>query len=357
MRAWRASLRSAVAAAFVTGCLVAQDVSAELEKPVNPRSDLPCPSPDLYSPLRPDPPGTPTLVGIAVWFQDISHLSDVDQTLSTDVYVMLRWQDKRLVDPARGEGAADCPPPDGGLWIPAIELENLRSRQQFYNARFMVNSRGVITNLRRSLVQTANALNFRDFPFDRHRWKFSLWPVFSRADEIVFRPLVIGRNENLSIQGWRVEQPEATATIAERPPRVGAYARFDVYLGLVRDWQYYMWKLGLPLTLIVLMAYGVYYIPSSAVAQQIALGMTSMLTLIAYMLALSSSLPKISYLTKADKFFVGSAVLVFLGLVKAILSAVLGQRGNTRPAERADRLGRLVYPLGMILSFAIAFLL
>ena len=57
----------------------------------------------------------------------------------------------------------------------------------------------------------------------------------------------------------------------------------------------YAWKFGLPLTLIVLMAYGVYFIPASAVGQQIGLGMTSMLTLIAYMLTVGSTLPRISY--------------------------------------------------------------
>lgn len=38
-------------------------------------------------------------------------------------------------------------------------------------------------------------------------------------------------------------------------------------------------------------------------------------------LALGSTLPRISYLTRADRFFVGSAILVFLGLVKAVAVA------------------------------------
>src|SRR4029077_9834789 len=122
-------------------------------------------------------------------------------------------------------------------------------------------------------------------------------------------------NDRLSIQGWRVGTPRPEASTGARVARAGTFARFDVDLDLERNWGYYAWKLGLPLTLIVLMAYGVYFIPASAVAQQIGLGMTYMLTLIAYMLALGGGLPKISYLTRADRFFVGSAVLVFLGLV------------------------------------------
>jgi len=207
-------------------------------------------------------------------------------------------------------------------------------------------------------VKISYPLDFRDFPLDRHRWTITLWPVLSRADEVLFHPLqrVTGMNDHLSIQGWRVGAPRAAASTAARTARAGTFARFDVELDLVRDWTYHAWKLGLPLTLIVLMAYGVYFVPASAVAQQIGLGMTAMLTLIAYMLTLGSTLPRISYLTRADRFFVGSAVLVFLGLVKALVTTVLAQRADASLVARADRWGRRIYPLAMLTNFALAFL-
>ncbi|MBE0557034.1 MAG: hypothetical protein IH628_07350 [Proteobacteria bacterium] len=117
-----------------------------------------------------------------------------------------------------------------------------------------------------------------------------------------------------------------------------------------------MWKLGFPLALIVLMAYGVYILPSTAAAQQIALGMTSMLTLIAYMLALGSGLPKISYLTRADTFFVGSAALVFMGLATAILALALERAERADLARRLIRAGRVIYPLGISVNIVAAFL-
>jgi hypothetical protein len=85
--------------------------------------------------------------------------------------------------------------------------------------------------------------------------------------------------------------------------------------------------------------------------------MTSMLTLIAYMLALGGTLPRISYLTRADRFFVGSAVLVFMGLVKALLTVVLAQSPNATLIARADRWGRWLYPLAMMANFLFAFVL
>jgi len=334
------------------------DVVADLEREIKPRSDATCPDPKVYSMTRPPSDG-PTVVGIAIFFQDVATLSDVDQTLDADVYVVARWRDPRLRDPERGEGSADCPLPEGRLWMPLLEPDSLRSRQAFYAPRFLVDGRGVVTWGRRLWVKVASPLDFRDFPLDRHGWKMTLWPIESRSDEVVFHPLkrFTGINDPLSIQGWRVGPPRSEARIASRIARAGRYARFDVTLPLEREWTYHAWKLGLPLTLIVLMAYGVYYIPSSAVAQQIGLGMTAMLTLIAYMLTLGSTLPRISYLTRADRFFVGSAVLVFLGLVKALMTTVLVQGPHEQRLQRANRWGRVLYPLAMLANFVLAFVL
>jgi hypothetical protein len=68
------------------------------------------------------------------------------------------------------------------------------------------------------------------------------------------------------------------------------------------------------------------------------------------------TLPRISYLTRADRFFVGPAVLVFLGLVKAVAASALAQRPDARVVERVNRWGRWVFPLAMLANFALAFL-
>jgi hypothetical protein len=336
-----------------------QDVRQYLEAPINPRSGVSCPDPELYSPLRPDPEGEPTVVGLALMFQDISRLDDVQQSVTADVYIMARWRDPRLADPGRGEGSADCPAPGRELWTPLVEPENLRSQRLFYDKRFLVDSNGTITLVRRSLVEVANVLDLHDFPFDRHEFRITLWPVVSTADEVVFHPLNRWAtiNGTPSLLGWGIGTPAASVQDSSRVGRAGTYSRYDVVIELTRDWAFYAWKLGMPLILIVLMAYMVYYIPPAAVAQQVGVGMTSMLTLVAYMLALGNSLPKISYLTRMDQLFVGCAMLVFVGLIKAILTTVWVQREATHVIQRVDRLGRWLYPIALLLVMVVALVL
>src|SRR5262249_58135129 len=87
---------------------------------------------------------------------------------------VVRWRDSRLADPRRGDASAECPAPGAGvLWTPVIEADNLRSRQQFYEPRFLVDARGTITYGRRLLATASNPLDLRDFPFDRHQWRLT----------------------------------------------------------------------------------------------------------------------------------------------------------------------------------------
>jgi hypothetical protein len=295
-------------------------------------------------------------LGLGVFFQDLVALNDVDQTLDMDVYVVARWRDQRLADTSRGTASADCPVPAGRLWMPLLEPERLRSRQLFYPERFLVDGDGIVTVMRRMWVKVSYPLDLHDFPLDRHDFRITLWPVESHADELTFFPIdrMSGMSERLSIQGWRVTRPRLEAATTARDHRSGTFARLDVTLEMTRDWSYYAWKFGVPLTLIVLMAYGVYFIPPSAIPQQIGLGTTAMLTLIAYMLTLNSTLPRISYLTRADRFCVGSAVLVFLGLMKAVATLALAQGPKAVIIQRVDRWGKWFYPAALLLNLLIA---
>jgi hypothetical protein len=326
------------------------DLVKRLQREIVTSADAKCPDGASYSLTRPDAAAGPTVVGLGVFFQDLVALNDADQTLDMDVYLLARWRDPRLADASRGTASADCPLPSGRLWMPQLEPERLRSRQIFYADRFLVDGDGVVTLIRRLWAKVSYPLDFHDFPRDRHQWTMTIWPIYARVDELTFQALdrFTGRSERVSLQGWRVGMPRVEASAAVRGQRSGMFARFDAILSLERDWSYYVWKLGFPLTLIVLMAYGVYYIPPTAAIPQITLGTTSMLTLIAYMLTLGNTLPRISYLTRADRFFAGSALLVFLGLLKAIIALAVAQGPRAHLIERADRWGRWLYPVAVL---------
>src|SRR5215510_2805465 len=186
-RPWPCAFLFVVAATLPAAeAAVPDDLAKRLQQEIVTSAAAMCPETTAYSPTRPDATAGPTVVGLGVFLQDLVALNDVDQTLDKDVYVLARWRDPRLANTSRGSAAADCPVPTGRLWMPQLEPERLRSRQTFYPDRFLVDGDGVVSLMRRMWVKVSYPLDLHDFPFDRHHWTITVWPVESRADELTF---------------------------------------------------------------------------------------------------------------------------------------------------------------------------
>ena len=71
--------------------------------------------------------------------------------------------------------------------------------------------------------------------------------------------------------------------------------------------------------LVVAMSWLVFWIGPHLVASKISVGVTTMLTLIAYRFAIGGMVPRLSFLTGLDYFVLGSSVLVFLTLMMLML--------------------------------------
>ena len=97
------------------------------------------------------------------------------------------------------------------------------------------------------------------------------------------------------------------------------------------------------MTLIVLMAWGVFWIDPRDFGPQIALPTSSVFALIAFQIGTSASLPKVAYLTGADRFILGATLLVFAALGEAICTGRLARGGREELARRIDRISRVVY--------------
>ena len=143
------------------------------------------------------------------------------------------------------------------------------------------------------------------------------------------------------------------AGVGEGAVEVGAYhfAPSGVDLAMVsyefeidRYVDYYVWKIILPLGIIVCMSWLVFWIDPTQLGPQIGLSATSVLTLIAYRFLLGNLVPRVSYLTRMDLFILGATVLVFVALIEAVTTCSLTTQGRQEAARRLDRVSRVVFP-------------
>ena len=113
----------------------------------------------------------------------------------------------------------------------------------------------------------------------------------------------------------------------------------------MRNAQHFIVKVIIPLVLIVMMSWAVFWIEPTDTGTQVGLAVTAMLTLIAYRFAVDSDVPKLPYLTRLDAFILFSSVLVFLSLIEVMVTTKLAGRSRLELARNIDRHCRWIFPL------------
>ena len=197
-----------------------------------------------------------------------------------------------------------------------------------------------------------------DFPFDRQ----TLPIVFGldERDGVLVPDLgASGMSPSFSVTGWKYE-PFFEARSQERVYRsdlgsvahegVDAKQRLTTYsVEVSRPFGPYLIKFALPLALILLVALLALFLPPERLDVRSAMGITGLLSCIAFHYTQADTLPAVTYLVAADKLFLAAYVFVTVTLVLSVLSFRLNDR---RPvmAKRADRLGTWLLPVATVVG-------
>ena len=146
-----------------------------------------------------------------------------------------------------------------------------------------------------------------------------------------------------------MEKWDAKARVYALTPGM-QYSGYAFEFTASRNVEHYILKVILPLVLIVMMSWAVFWIDPNTSNSQISIAVTSMLTLIAYRFAVDSQLPRLPYMTRLDSFFLTSTLLVFFSLIEVLVTTILDNKQQTERAKKIDRYCRAIFPV----IFAIA---
>jgi hypothetical protein len=314
--------------------------------------DDPCAPPNVRTDVRPNAEGPPTEVTVGIHMVDLTGINDVTQTLTGDFVVAQSWVDARLSHLEGCEISLD------DIWSPGLE---------FMNSGRLVTSRprevdiapgGQVNYLQRYYGTLASYHNLRDFPFDRQNIVISLMSFeWSEKDVIlIVDEKMTGRRDLFNISDWTIEDVSGAIERHYTSAYDRFLTRYDFHIIAQRITDYYIWKIILPLCLIIAMSWSVFWIDPTQFGTQIGLSATTMLTLIAFIFATTNMVPKIGYFTILDSFIVGSTILVFLALLQSLTTTYLVSKAHVELATRADRICRFAFPI-VFVAFAAVVLL
>ncbi len=286
----------------------------------------------------------PAPISVLVYVLDVTRIDDVLQTFSAQIVLQTSWSDPRLHADALGWSPVGCRFPLDEIWHPHVEIVNQLETSRLWDEVLEVDDDGLVSLRQRLLGAFSSTMDLRDFPFDVQILPLRI--ASFRYDDTQVTLTVdenrSGRLKSFSVSGWNVDLAEP-APYREVVASQRAISGVDYRLRASRDVGFYLFKVLLPLSLIVLMAGTVFFIDPTTLAAQVGVSTAAVLTLIAFQFTLMDLLPRVSYLTRIDRFLIWSTLLVFAALGESVLSGRLAHRGREELGRRIDRASRWLY--------------
>jgi hypothetical protein len=124
------------------------------------------------------------------------------------------------------------------------------------------------------------------------------------------------------------------------------YATFSI--GVRRHVSYHLSKFFLPLLLLVIVSFAIFWVDPGDLASALQIGVTCLLAVVALQFAEASDLPDVSYLTLADRVYAASYVAITMATLQAVYTSSLVRAGDRIRAERVDRRCRIAFPVALL---------
>ena len=211
--------------------------------------------------------------------------------------------------------------------------------------------------------------NFEEFPFDTQKLliRVETFGDINLEPEIESKPylylLTPDKNTFLSaerykeqnyLKEWKIIDYEVTNFYkneniysAINPENLINYKtdNLDIILTVKRNYKYYLYKIIIPVFLILLIAWSVLWIPAKEIEARLTTSIVALLSLIAYNFVFQDVIPKLDILTSLDKFI----LLSYFFCAIPIFTTIRLSRTIERSKKRSSYLNKIIRRWGLVI--------
>lgn len=302
------------------------------------------------------PPSHPTEVEIDIEVVEVSQIQDHDQKFDVEFNAYFVWKDPRLAFDARAAGVHKKTIPADELWTPDPLLVDELDVDQRGGTTAHVQPDGTVYLNRYYRGTITGSFDLHEFPMDRHDLEVALEATDYETDEVVFiaGDVRAKNDEHVVPHGWNLIDMESSAGESQYDRTNETFSLFRTTIRVTRDPHFYLWSIVLPLLPIMATAWSVFWMDPKEFSSQVGVGITAMLTVVAYRITIDSSLPPLTYMTRMDYFLIICQTFVFLAFVVAVSIHVLYALDVPHMRARAARLTELSRWLPPLVLFAVS---
>jgi len=287
------------------------------------------PSPFQKGKLKPQesPPASAQVVTIGFYPVSVHQLNIADNTYYIDTYVWLRW--KGGIDPTK-----------------TIEFVNMvedwNRQQAFLFTKPKTEADGSTYQIMRVEGLFVQPFSLADYPLDRQRLSIKVEDQIYGSDKIVyeFDRKNSGVGDLLRIPGWNLDGWKAESFFHdyetdfgdEDTPQVYSMAKFSIEIS--RPINFFLWKLLLPLLMVMVAAIAALWIRPQLLDARAALPAAALLSAIFLQKSYSDSLPDLGYLVLMDQIYLIAYPLIILTLIRVILAYFQVEKADAAKIEK-----------------------
>jgi hypothetical protein len=342
---WPAVRRTTIALASVFIVCVAFDASAALED-----------EGDRLNGERPNAGGPPEEITVRFGILDIDDVDDKEQRFSIDAYFEIRWRDRRLAvdSDTRSEGSLRTFSLDD-IWTPGLTIVNDRGLSAMLPQVADVDNDGNVVMRQRTSGSLAVDLDLHDFPFDTQRLTIDIVSYRYTPSELVYSAdsELVADPSTFSTDGWQFENLQPEFSVFRLSQSGEGAPRMTLAIVAKRNSGFFVLTLALPMSLILFMAWTVHWLQPSIVPARMGMSTATVFSLIALGVSFRLSLPRINYLTQADRFVIYSTLLVLLSLGLTVIATRWVNQDRESDAIRMTTYIRWAFPLVFALIVAL----
>ncbi len=300
----------------------------------------------------------PTAVQTGLKLQQIVAIDPSNEIMTAVGTIKLAWKDPKL---AFSPDECNCQVKEytennfnqfltetGGDW-PDFTFFNQQGNRWALNRIVDVLPDGSVTYLERFSTNFQLNFDFAQYPFDTENFYIHADMLYPE-DRYVMVPM----------EGFSEIDPEHgedefiltdfdTSVSSVVSSRAYPTSRFTFHFSAPRYLMYYVFRLFVPILLIISVSYVTFFLKDYTKRIEVATG--NLLLFIAFSWSLAEEYPRMGYLTFMDVIMAITFVINTLVVIYNVYLKWLENHGRGEQADRIDRLADWLYPLGYIVLF------
>ena len=310
--------------------------------------------------------GQPFVVKIYFAVLDIPQVNEPAETFDIDGYLGLKWTDPSAYDVVKQKIPAGATYMSSSTaeamqtledigWFYIIEIANEVGQRNTLLANLKIEPDGKIEYMERVQMTLRSVYKLNKYPFDTQTFRIRIESFAYDASEMTFeKDMVIyyrsidSQESRLVLEDWRLpKEIETRQGVSHSQLFDSDWPYFEINLLVHRKFGYHIWKIFLPLILIVSISWSVFWIGKENVGSRLSISLIAFLTAISFNFFVSTNLPKISYLTFMDFCIIGIYIFMTLTVMGVVSTYILSNYGRESLAGRINFHSRWVFPVSL----------